>query len=178
MKFVKQYADNNHYKPLHFQQIIHLIDTDGTYVSDDKVVQDDSVDGTVYSPLEIRTDNREGIILRNRNKKLAMNKLLGKSTIWNIPYQAYYMSCNLDHVLYNKQNSSDEEKENDSYAFAKRYKNDVPGFLKFISESSFSVGEDYLSSWKYIQQENHSLERHTNLGLCFILAESDADKKR
>ena len=88
------------------------------------------------------------------------------------------MSCNLDHVLYNKQNSSDEEKENDSYAFAKRYKNDVPGFLKFISESSFSVGEDYLSSWKYIQQENHSLERHTNLGLCFILAESDADKKR
>lgn len=38
---------------------------------------------------------------------------------------------------------------------------------KFISESDFSVDGDYRSSWKFIKEYKHSLERHTNLGLCF-----------
>lgn len=70
-------------------------------------------------------------------------------------------------ILYDKLNSSDEEKENDSYSFACKYKSDTEGFVKFISESDFSVGGDYLSSWKYIKEDKRSLERHTNLGLCF-----------
>ena len=56
------------------------------------------------------------------------------------------MSCNLDHVLYNKRNSTDEEKENDAYAFAKQYKGDRDGFVKFISESSFSVNSQNIIS--------------------------------
>ena len=63
--------------------------------------------------------------------------------MWGVPYRVYYMSCNLDHVLYNKRNSTDEEKENDAYAFAKQYKGDRDGFVKFISESSFSVMGDF-----------------------------------
>lgn len=80
------------------------------------------------------------------------------------------MSCNLDHVLYNKQNSSDEEKEKDALAFAKRYRQDVEGFVKFIAESDFSVSSNYVESWNYIKQDVHSLERHTNLGLCLTSA--------
>ena len=77
------------------------------------------------------------------------------------------MSCNLDHVLYNKQNSSDEEKEDDSYIFAKKYRNKIPEFISFITESGFSVMNGYAESWDYIKQDLHSLERHTNFGLCF-----------
>lgn len=76
------------------------------------------------------------------------------------------MSCNMDHVLHNKQNSSDEEKEKDALLFAKRYKQDIEGFIKLIAESDFSVRSNYVESWNYIKQERHSLERHTNLGLC------------
>ncbi len=89
------------------------------------------------------------------------------------------MSCNLDHVLHDKQNSSDEEKEKNALAFAKRYRQDVDGFIKFIAESDFSVTSNYVESWNYIKQGVHSLERHTNLGLCLtsateVDAESDA----
>jgi hypothetical protein len=77
------------------------------------------------------------------------------------------MSCNLDHVLYNKLNSSDVEKEADSLNFAKKYKDKIPGFIKFISCSDFSVMTGYEESWDYIKQELHSLKRYTNLGLCF-----------
>jgi len=79
----------------------------------------------------------------------------------------YYMSCNLDHVLHDKQNSSDEEKENDAHEFAKTYREHIPEFIQFISESDFSVMNGYDESWEYIKKDLHSLERHSNLGLCF-----------
>ena len=66
-----------------------------------------------------------------------------------------------------KLNSDDLEKERDSLKFAKNYHDKVPEFLDFISNSDFSVKLDYKESWKYIKEKLHSLERHTNLGLCF-----------
>ena len=85
------------------------------------------------------------------------------------------MSCNLDHVLYDKLNSTDEEKEHDSYAFARRYKEDLPGFISFICDSPFSFKGDYAESWKFIRDQLHSLERNTNFGICVkhALAEED-----
>lgn len=70
-------------------------------------------------------------------------------------------------MLYGKLNSSDEDKENDAYSFARRYKDDIDGFLEFISDSDFSRMEGYKESWAFIKKECHSLERYTNLGLCF-----------
>ena len=37
------------------------------------------------------------------------------------------MSCNLDHVFYNKLNSSDEDKERDAIRFVKEYKDKING---------------------------------------------------
>ena len=82
------------------------------------------------------------------------------------------MSANLDHVLYNKLNSSDEEKEEDSFEFVRQYRDRIPEFIRFLSESDFSVTTGYKESWEYIRQDLHSLERHTNFGLCFLPDES------
>ena len=76
------------------------------------------------------------------------------------------MSCNLDHVLHNKLNSTDEEKEADAHAFAKAYHDDTCAFVKFICESDFSVKGEYLDTWQFIKEEKHSLERYTNFGIC------------
>ena len=76
------------------------------------------------------------------------------------------MSCNLDHVLYGKRNSTDEEKENDAYAFAKKYRNDRERFAEFICHSDFSVMGDFKESWAHIEEGLNSLERYTNLCVC------------
>ena len=164
---VKKYADNNHFKKSNFQQIIHLMDTDGVYIPDDNVVKNDDCKEPVYTQDQILTKNPDGIIQRNINKKENMNKLCSCPSVWSIPYSAYYMSCNLDHVFHNKQNSTDEEKEWDSLLFAERYKEKIPEFLDFIQNSEFSVTGDYLESWEYIRKGLNSLHRHTNLGICF-----------
>lgn len=164
------YAKANHFernKKTFFKEIIHIVDMDGVYIQDDRVVADDTVKKTVYFETEIRTCNKRGIEQRNQKKRANIDKLSSSKEIWGLPYKVFYMSCNLDHVLYNKQNSSDEEKEADSFRFAKKYKDKVPEFLTFISDSDFSVLTGYKESWDYIKKDLHSLERHTNLGLCF-----------
>ena len=169
---IKGYAMNNHLDKVHFQQIIHIMDMDGAYVSEEYIVEDNEAQKAQYTLDCIRTCDKWRIAERNSIKSKNMDKLSTTSAVWGVPYAAYYMSCNLDHVLYNKLNSSDEEKETDAYHFACRYRNDIDGFEKFISKSDFSVGGDYISSWNYIKEEKHSLERHTNLGLCFPEKES------
>ena len=111
----------------------------------------------------------------NRQKRNNLNRLTSISQVWKIPYSVFYMSSNLDHALYGKLNSTDDEKEHDAFYFSMKYKNNLPLFIQFISESEFSVCNDYKESWRFIKEALHSLERHTNLGLCFITVEPHSD---
>lgn len=162
---VEQYAKSNHYEKLHFKEIIHIVDTDGTFIPNINVTEDPSAEKPVYSLSEIRTRNKAGIEERNRRKSSNIKKLCSREKIWGVPYQVYYMSCNLDHVLYDKLNSSDEDKEADAFRFAKFYKDKIPEFITFISESDFSVAGDYRESWNFIQKDLNSLHRYTNLAI-------------
>lgn len=163
---VKEYAERNHFKPLHFKRIIHIVDTDGAFCSEDAIIEDLSVNNFMYYETEIRTSNKENAILRNEQKSQNLRKISRTESIWNIPYNVYYMSCNIEHVLFNKMNCLDEEKEILSYKFAMKYKNNISEFISFISNSSFSIKEDYLSSWKFIESNNNSLKRYTNFPIC------------
>lgn len=164
---IKSYVANNSFKKKDFQEIIHIMDTDGAYVSNENVIEDMSANDPIYSPTEIRTCRKKSIEERNVKKKFNMNRLSICKEVWGIQYSAYYMSCNLDHVLYNALNLSDDEKNSRAFLFAKKYMDDIPAFVKFIRESDFAVIDDYVSSWKFIAKELHSLERFSNLGLCF-----------
>ena len=165
---IREYAKDNHFKKTDFRQIIHIVDTDGAYIPDDNVIGDDALEKILYSTTSIQGKNKPAIELRNRQKRENINRLCTTPEIWETPYHVFYMSCNLDHVLYNKLNSSDEEKEVDAYHFAERYGNEIPAFWTFISSSDFSVMTGYRESWEHIKKELHSLERHSNLGLCFV----------
>lgn len=163
-----------HFTKKDYKEIIHIVDMDGAYISDDNVVEDFSVSKPIYSVLKISTQNKQNIENRNHRKSDNIDKLCNTKQIRGVSYRVFYMSCNLDHVLYNKLNSSDEEKESDAYNFAKKYENNIPEFLKFISESDFSVVMGYNESWEFIKEGLHSLERYTNLGLC--LKNNDQNK--
>ena len=81
------------------------------------------------------------------------------------------MSCNLDHVLYNLQNASDEEKEEYALEFSERYIANINDFISFLCHSKFSRCESYEASWNFIKKGKHSLEQYSNLGLCFLSTE-------
>ena len=165
---VRNYAKSNHFKATDFQEVIHLIDMDGAYVPENAVVYDENAEKPFYTENEIRCAKPEQIKERNERKSGNINRICVLGKVWKtIPYRAYYMSSNLDHVLYNKLNSSDQDKDYDAHAFARQYKDQPDKFLEFISDSDFSVRMEFKESWDFIKEEKHSLERHTNLGLCF-----------
>ena len=104
-----------------------------------------------------------------------MNLCTNRQTTAKSQWHSERLSCNLDHVLYGKLNSTDDEKETN--AFAKKYKDDLLVFINYISESEFSVVGSYPQSWNYIREGLHSLERHTNFALCFKTEATDSEDK-
>ena len=175
-ELIKKYAKSNHYDKTDFLEVIHIMDTDGAYIHDEYVVKDTSIaDKVLYSITDIKAQDPDSIRNRNSNKSKNMDRLQSqklilqskKSSCLGIPYYAYYMSCNLDHVLYNKLNSTDIDKENNAFKFAQKYKDDLDEFLKFICDSDFSICNDYKESWEFIRKDLNSLNRYSNLGICF-----------
>ena len=75
------------------------IDTDGAFIPDGRITQDDSADGFVYSDTMIMARDISKVISRNARKRANVEKLLCTHTMWDIQYSMYYMSCDLDHAL-------------------------------------------------------------------------------
>lgn len=165
---VKSYAADNGFKQSDFEKVVHLMDTDGAFVDSSAVLEDAGASRAQYCDEEIRCHNPEDIIRRNIQKSGVMRRLSATPTVWrSIPYEPYYMSCNLDHVLYDKRNLSDVEKEDEAIRFARKYHDDVPGFLEYICRSPFSVSGTRRETWSFIEAGNNSLKRHSNLGNLF-----------
>ena len=163
---VTAYAKSQHYKASDFKQIIHIVDTDGAYIPDDNIMEKENYLDIRYENDGIYTNNKASVMTRNQQKRDNIYRLRSCGIIWTIPYSLYYMSCNLDHVLYDKKNSTDKDKENDAYVFAKKYKGKVESFKEFICKSPFSVTGDYKGSWDYIEKDLNSVNRYTNLCIC------------
>ena len=129
---------NTDFKKKDFWGIIHIVDTDGAFAPDSCIVDDQTAEDPIYTETEIRTNSKNKIELRNRQKRENLGRLSIVKEIASIPYRIFYMSSNLDHVLYNSQMSTDIEKEASAHQFAKKYRTDIEGFLEFITNSSFS----------------------------------------
>lgn len=169
-KFIKDSKDRTKfgYKKDDISEIIHIIDTDGAFIPDDCIKENSLATELIYTDTAIECQSCAATVARNNQKRSCMKKLANCKKVWNdIPYRAFYMSCNLDHVLYNKRGLTDEEKEAYSFAFDDKYHKNPSDFIKFITQSDFAVQGSYKDTWIYITQDCHSLERHTNLGLFF-----------
>lgn len=99
---------------------------------------------------------------------MLMYKLYSTNKINSIDYRLYFNSCNLEHVLYNAlKDFSDDEKQEMSDDFADKYKYHLPEFISFISGPDIAVPGTYKETWKFIEKDLHSLQRHTNMHLIF-----------
>lgn len=167
---IKSWIINDKFKKSDIDRIIHIVDMDGAYIDDSFIQLDELCKDPYYLVISIKTSNVENIRHRNAQKRENINTLsTNTSGICNgIPYKVYYMSCNLDHVLYNLQNANNKEKEENALEFSERYIDNIYDFIHFLRNSDFSrCSESYKDSWKFIKEDKHSLERYSNLGLCF-----------
>lgn len=164
---IKESMEEGKYKKNDILRIVHIVDMDGAYIDDNMVIQKD-VAKVEYTTECIYTNNAENIIKRNKQKSEILNKLCSNNTVFkNLPYKVYFFSCNLEHVLHNIQNATNDEKNNYSRMFSKRFKENPNKFIEFINDSTFALTGEYEETWNYIKQANNSLNRYTNFNLYF-----------
>lgn len=146
--------------------IFQICDTDGAFIPNSAIVQG-TEKGLVYTPSQILASDINGAVERNKHKKAAVSELLTKKKIMGKDYKLFFMSCNLDHVLYNIQNLEYNKKTNKAYEFFGQFVDCPDDFIPFITKCAFGVPSNYNESWKYIMDGLHSLERHNNFFIFF-----------
>ncbi len=157
--------DKYRYKIKDIKKIIHIVDTDGVFIENQSILEDPNVANFYYSENNITYKCQQEAIDRNLRKRQNLQKLILTHSIRNIPYMIYFMSCNLDHVLWGCQNLTEEQKEDKSNEFADLC-DETSGYL-LQQIKKYEVSGDYKSSWEFIQQNGNSLKRYTNFPLFF-----------
>ena len=149
-----------------FIKVIHIADMDGAFTKD-CVLEVDTEEIRYYED-HMESANVEATEHRNKHKAEILFKLYSTGKIHDIGYRLYFNSCNLEHVLYGElKDFSDDEKEEMADEFAERYEGKVEQFINFISDAAVAVPGTYKATWRFIEKDKHSLERHANMHLIF-----------
>ena len=149
-------------------KIIHILDIDGVYIPEINIIEDKNIKKFLYTINGIVAPSKENVQKRNESKKQIVEKLLVTSKINSIPYEMYYMSCNLEHVLHDKlEDISEDEKKELANKFADRFYEKEIEFIEFINNKDFKVLGDYKATWNFIKKDLNSVNRYSNFWLFF-----------
>ena len=149
-------------------KIIHILDIDGVYIPEVNIIEDKNKKKFLYTINGIVAPSKENVQKRNESKKQIVEKLLDTSKINSIPYEMYYMSCNLEHVLHDKlEDISEDEKKELANKFADRFYEKEIEFIDFINNKDFKVLGDYKATWDFIKRDLNSVNRYSNFWLFF-----------
>ena len=149
-------------------KIIHILDIDGVYIPEINIIEDKNKKKFLYTINGIVAPSKENVQKRNESKKQIVEKLLVTSKINSIPYEMYYMSCNLEHVLHDKlEDISEDEKKELANKFADKFYEKEIEFIDFINNKDFKVLGDYKATWDFIKKDLNSVNRYSNFWLFF-----------
>ena len=138
-KIVKKFMGRI-YRKSDILRVIHIVDTDGCFIKDESVIHED-VEIT-YTDDFIKCRNESAIRKRNAHKSEVLRKMVSLGTVLkDIDYSVYFMSCNLDHVLHNDANLTNDQKNDYADEFRERYQDDIKGFVKFFNNEELAVKE-------------------------------------
>ena len=71
-------------------------------------------------------------------------------------------------MLFNElKDFTNEEKEEMSDEFADKYEQNPEDFIAFLSEQQVAVPGTYQDTWKFIEEDLNSLQRHTTMHQIF-----------
>ena len=179
---VSEFRNRYKLRPSDILFVAQLTDTDGVFIPDNKIIIDldiESPDGKEYTIESIKVkdkDKQQKMKDRNKMKKEHLNALSSINKIATRPYQIFYVSRELEHVLHNINSVlSTDEKNKKASEFSEKYSS-FALLKKFFNNDDILVSGDYKQTWDYIKQKNHSLERNSNFHLFLKRVEEESEK--
>lgn len=167
-KEIDMYLQRNPFiKKSDILKVVQIIDTDGAFIPSALVKQSDT-GKTEYFESYIAAKNKDRLVRRNISKRGIVHRLVNSANVAGFPYEIYYFSRNIEHVLHNIENDlTDEEKEDLAFEIADQYSERPEDFLKLLYEADFYVSGTYKDTWKFIMENGNSLKRHCNMSVFF-----------
>ena len=171
-----------------------LMDTDGAFVPNEAIMEIDlgkqvhrrrgseASSNFRYTEECIFTTNRQKAEVRNERKSRNMMLLRGMKDVRGIPFAAFYMSRNMEHVIAAKaENLTSREKSLIASDFNDSYVGNLSAFKTLINSPDIvkykqidgDFRQRYVLSWEYIEQKGslRSLARASNINLLVELLE-------
>lgn len=181
---VNRFLKKRKFKKNDMLGVLHVLDTDGCFIPKEDIQIDSSQSASLwYESENLKVPNQsqlEYMIKRNevRSRNIrtmnSIQSILGKT----VPYQMYYFSRNLEHVLFNEPNPNKETKISDIERFVNELEESVEDFLNrlFETEKLDTYVERYKDSWEKVSLDTQSLQRSTNLPLLFEYIRDDSNE--
>lgn len=167
-KEIEKYLDKNPFiEKSDILKVVQIIDTDGAFIPRSQVRQS-SVGRTEYFETHIEAKNQNRLIRRNISKRAIVHHLMQSENVAGFPYEIYYFSRNMEHVLHNiPQDLTDEEKEDLAFEIANQYSEKPEDFLRLLYEKPFHVPGTYEETWNFIMENGNSLKWYCNMAVFF-----------
>ncbi len=73
---IKSFLNNNHFLKSDIEKIIHITDTDGTFIPKENIILDPAINRFIYSENNIKTNNKNNVINRNKQKASCLRQLI------------------------------------------------------------------------------------------------------
>lgn len=165
-------------QPKDFLGILHFSDTDGAFVGEDRVFIDlDQQEAILYKNDGIyvnTTVRKSGIHYRNQIKRANSDDAKYISHITykkiQIPYSLFYLSQEVEHVIFDELNVPQNIKVKKMVTFLKKVRKTetINNLLKsHFPPLAENVTNKYQESWDFIFNSDHSLQRCTNAILMY-----------
>lgn len=152
------------------EKIIHVIDTDGGFIDDSKIIYSNEKDIS-YTEENIFTNDLESTRKRNQEKTAKVKNLFKRTYLFTkqkIPYQIFYFSRNREHVLNDlSKELNQDEKRKIAFDFAQSFLGKEKDFVTFINDKNFAVNSNFYETWNFILSDTNSLKRFSNFHLIF-----------
>lgn len=170
---VANYLELYRLMPSDLLAIIQFTDTDGCFIANKYIRVDRELARKMrYSTKAIYVSNQDKklqMIQRNRDKAKSMIKLANNKTMkainLQIPYCIGYFSINLDHVLWDEQNTTGRSKLDKAEQFLEQLEIPLDQFMMqfILVDPHLPLDEKLEKSWIEIRKELNSLQRSTNM---------------
>ncbi|MEG0258428.1 MAG: hypothetical protein RR595_07360 [Lysinibacillus sp.] len=178
---INKYLEKNKFLPQDLLAVVHITDADGCFIPHEYVkVSDDLTDALIYAEdgiLVATTTKKQHI--EDRNTLKAKNiKILSPIEFFTlrkrrIPYQLFYFSTNLEHVLWDERNERRDEKVDKADDFIETLECSIEDYLKkyLYIDGQTTYEEKMKSSWAHVMEDLNSLQRSTNVPLLMDMIE-------
>ena len=163
---VNFFRQNHAFNKSNIAKIVHVLDLDGAFIGRDNIIKDESKN--FYYTLDgIYSDNVDQVVQRNGHKQKLLKVLIETNQINSIPYNLYFNSVNIEHVLFGDEmmNLNQEQKKSKSIEFNDSCSNGAISVDQLIIFDKQVGSDEYKKSWDNVKSGLNSLHRKTNINL-------------